>query len=284
MSNKILVIGATGNVGHPLVNLLKNKGERIKAATRNPTKYPTTPGVEAIAFDFDKPETYRPALEGANRVVLMPRGLDTKPETTTIPLIDQAIKMGIRHIVLISGIGTEKMEGKGYGLLETYLMTSGIDYTILCASWFMSLFIRGFINPQQKDRIALPVGDTQISFIDPYDVAAVTATTLIEAGYQRKLYNLTGSQALTLHECAEILSKVVGYNIQYIPITDHEMRDEYRMMGKMSKEQIEYMMWFFKGIREGWYTEISPSVSEIIGREPITFKQFVERNADAWKT
>ncbi len=285
MSNKILVIGAMSNVGRPLIKFLTNKGEYIKAATRNPSLYPATLGVEAITFDFDKPETYMPALEGTNRLVLMPRGLDTEPETTAIPLIDQAIKMGIHYIVLISGIAIEEMEKEGYGLLslEKYLISSGIDYTILRPSWFMSLFIRGFINPKQKDRICLPVEYAKISFIDPYDVAAVTASTLIETGHQGKTYTLTGSEALSLQECADIISQGVEYNIPYIPITEDEMRHEYKTWGQMSSKQIEYMMWFFKGVREGWYTDIYSSVSEIIKREPITFKQFVEKNADIWK-
>lgn len=54
MSKKILVLGATGTVGKPLVEGLLAKGEAVKAASRANRKMD---GVESTPFDFGKPET-----------------------------------------------------------------------------------------------------------------------------------------------------------------------------------------------------------------------------------
>lgn len=276
MNNKVLVTGAMSSIGRPLIKLLKQKGESIKAATRHPTEYPRTSEVEAVKFDFDKPETFRPALEGTNRVVLMPRGMDTTPETTGIPFIDEAIKMGIKHIVLISGIGVEEITDKwgGYYLLEKYVINSGIPYTILRGNWFMSMFSKCFIKKDRKNKITLPAGEIKLGFIDPYDIAEVTVMAFIKAKHQGKIYELTGGEILNIQECAVIISQSIGYKIQYTAIK----MDEYRKISKMSPDQIEYMVCLYQGVRDGWYSNVSPDVTTILGRKPTTFKQYLEKN------
>ena len=74
MSGKILVIGATGNVGAPLVAELLRRGEKVKAASRNAgARFPS--GVEAVRLDLSDPTTLEPALSGVDRIyALSPAG------------------------------------------------------------------------------------------------------------------------------------------------------------------------------------------------------------------
>jgi uncharacterized protein YbjT (DUF2867 family) len=87
MSGQVLVIGATGSVGSELVTLLSRTGERVRAATRDlaAARSPDC-GVEFVEFDFERPETLAPALDGADRVFLIARPGDDHADLVAYPL------------------------------------------------------------------------------------------------------------------------------------------------------------------------------------------------------
>lgn len=92
MSKTILIIGATGRVGAELVRLLTQKGEFVRAATRNPSavslRLPCPS--ETVEFDFDRSETFASALKGVERVFLIARPGDNASHTVAMPFIDMA--------------------------------------------------------------------------------------------------------------------------------------------------------------------------------------------------
>lgn len=281
MSKQIFVTGASGNIGRSLVQFLLARGERIKAATRYPTEYPARPGVEPVVFDFDQPDTYATALRNTDRMVLMPRGLDLERCTTAMPLLEQAKVMGMQHVVLISGMGTEEcVEFPDYYQLEQYLQASGLAYTILRPTWFMTLFIRGFFHPKERTRLCVPMGTSQFSIIDPFDIGKVAAVTLTESGHKNNVYTLTGHQCLNLHEYAVIMAKTVDSKIYYDPITETQQRVIYQRRG-MSAEQIDYMMWFFAATRAGLYATVTTTVADLLGQPPTTLEQFATKHVQA---
>ena len=59
----ILVLGATGNVGGGVVDLLRKEGIAIRAMTRDPAKVVPAEGVEVVLGDFLKPATIAAALK-----------------------------------------------------------------------------------------------------------------------------------------------------------------------------------------------------------------------------
>lgn len=281
MGNKILVVGATGNLGRPLIQLLAEKGETIKAATRKLSKHPNQPGIEFVSFDYDQPETYGPALEGVNRIVLIMGGLDITPDRMAIPLIDQAQQMGIEHIVFMSGMNVDKTDTPWFPRIEKHLLASGIAYTILRPSWFMSLFIQGLRGPQE---ICLPLGNAEISFIDPDDISAVTAAAITEERHRGQIYTLSGNRALSMQEGAEIITRITGVDLTYVPIAEEVVRAQYQQMGRLSAEKIEYIMLSYKAGRDGLYAIVSNDVEAVLGRPPITIEQYAARHAQAWQT
>ena len=97
MSKKILIMGATGRVGAELVRLLTEKGEALRAATRSPsTASARLPRfAEAVEFDFDRPETFAPALKGVAKVFLIARPGDNHADKVAMPFIDMAKKEGV---------------------------------------------------------------------------------------------------------------------------------------------------------------------------------------------
>ncbi len=283
MSNQILVIGATGNVGHTLVELLAGKGESVKAATRHPEKYSGPRGAQAVHFDYDQPGTYTAALASVDRMFVIAKTGDAAPETVLIPFLDRARRSGVRHTVLLTARGVEQSEDIGLRKVERHLMASAVDYTILRPTWFMQNFSHGFILPmiQQSGDIFLPAGDGATSFIDTRDIAAVAAETLTSEGHKGKEYGLTGGEALTYAEAAVLISEAAGREIRYVPISDDDMRNSLTATG-WSADQANFMASLFFPVRQGWAASVDPAVSSILGRAPITFEEFVQDNKAAW--
>ena len=283
MSPKILVIGATGNVGHTLVELLAEQGSSVKAATRHPETYTAAPGVEAVAFDYKQPDTWAGALDGVGRLFVLAQGAgDDKPEDAMIPFLDQAQAAGIGTVVLMTAMGVDQTE-RGLRKVELHLMASGLAYTILRPNWFMQNFT-GYMGEmiQQQGGLYMPTGDAKSSFINTHDIAAVAAAALTEDGHAGKEYTLTGSEALSFAEAVAVLSDVAGRAIPYGAVSDDDTREALSGAGWASGD-IDLMLYLYNGVRQGWYAPVSPDVSDVLGRPPITLRQFAEENADAWR-
>ncbi len=116
MSEKILVLGATGNVGKPLVEQLVKQGEKVKAASRGAVSVPA----ESVRFDFGDPTTFGPAFEGVNRAFfLVPTGtLDAVGLIT--PVLQAAADRKVK-VVLQTAIGVDANDDIPYRRVELFL-------------------------------------------------------------------------------------------------------------------------------------------------------------------
>ncbi len=285
MMQKVLVIGATGNIGHTLVKLLAEKGEAVKAATRHPHTYPAQAGVEAVAFDYDQLDSYATVLSGVDRVFAIPKNADPVAQETLNPFIDAAKAAGVKHFVLSTAMGVDQAPPElGYRQVELHLINSGLDYTILRPNWFMQNFNPGFILPmiQAGGAIYLPAGDAQVSFIDTADIAEVAAKILTEPGHAGREYTLTGGAALSHADAAVIISTAAGREVHYVSIPDQAMREALTGAG-WRPGQVELMLGLFGGVRQGWSAPVVPILPDLLGRAPLTFEQFAAANAEAWR-
>ncbi len=287
MNDKILVLGATGNVGTSLVQYLVEKGESVKAAIYPPEleKYNTPTRVEAVPYDYYKSETHAPALQDVDRIYIISKDTDIEPDKVLNPFIDKAKAVGVKQIVLMTGMGVERASDKlGYRRLEKYVIASGIDYTILRPNWFMQIFKAPFIlaTIKRHGSISLPAGHGKLSFIDAHDIAAMAAEALTEEKHRGKEYTLTGGEALSFAEGAEIISKVTKRTINYCESSIDELHKVISEMGGYPGpiDQIERM---FYTVREGMVASIDMSVHEVLARPPISFEQFVQNNAHVWQ-
>jgi uncharacterized protein YbjT (DUF2867 family) len=284
MTNQTLVVGATGNVGRRLVEILAAQGVAVKAATRQPAGYDGPQGVQAVDFDLDRPETFGPALAGVDRAFVIARSGDAQPQKALNALFDQAKAAGVQHIAFLTAAGAEMNEEVGLRKAERHLMATGLDYTILRPTWFMQNFSTGFIQPMiaQMGAIYLPAGDGKTSFIDAADIAAVAATVLTQPGHAGQAYTLTGGEALSYGEAAAIVSEVAGRPVGYVAIPNDAFRQSLIDNG-WPAESAGFMAGLFQPVEQGWAAAVSPAVATILGRAPVTFRQFASENAASWR-
>lgn len=278
---KILVTGATGNLGSAVVETLKEKGIAVRAAARDPKRI--TDGTEVVRLDFADPSTYPQALQGVSGVFLIAPPMDpTAPELLN-PLIDAAIAAGVQHIVFNSAFGVDQNEQAPLRIVERHLMDSGVPYTILRPNFFMENFSAGFISPMigQHSAFFLAADDAKTSFISVGDIAAVAAAAFAE-GLTGKEYNLTGARALSRSEAAAIISDAAGKSIQYQAISEEDMLRGARDNG-MPETAVQYMAVLYQAVRAGWTEVVTPDVEQVTGRPPASFEEFARLNADSWK-
>ncbi|HSD63354.1 MAG TPA: SDR family oxidoreductase [Ignavibacteriaceae bacterium] len=285
MTGKILIICSTGKVGVELIRLLNNDGIQIRAAARNPltaaAKFPS--GVETVEFDFDKPETFAPALKGIEKVFLMARPGDNHSDEVAAPLIDEAKKQGIRHIVNLTAFGAEKDDNFMLRKLEKYLEASEIAFTHLRPNWFMQIFNSGpmFIDIKTTGALHLPAADAKLSFIDIRDIAAAGAAVLKDPNHIGRAYTLTGGESLDHFQAMEIISRAANKKVSYIPITDETSREALSKAG-IPVDVIERWSAFYKKVREGFCAPVFDDLQTMIGRSPITFSKYATDYASSW--
>ncbi len=139
MKNKILITGATGNVGAELVDFLIKKKQDIVIGVRNidKAKKEFNPNNELIAFvtlDFTTRDTYQSDIK---KIFLIRPPKISDVEEDIFPFIDKAKEQGVEHIVFLSLLGVENNRFVPHYKIEQYLKNVGIAYTFLRASFFM---------------------------------------------------------------------------------------------------------------------------------------------------
>jgi uncharacterized protein YbjT (DUF2867 family) len=282
MSDTVLVLGATGKTGRRLVPLLTATGADVRSASRHP-------GGSGVHFDWDRPETHGPALAGADAAFVVMPELIEDPSPVTGPFLDLAREAGVRRVVLLSALGVELSQEQGlltgFGKVERQLMASGLDWTILRPSGFDQNFSEGFMLPgiMDHDVIAAPTGDGAAPLVDAADIAAVAAVALTEDGHAKAEYAITGPEAITHAEVAEMVSHAAGRPITYQDIPRQTLLDA--MVGHgMPADYAEMVVRSLDAIRNGDAATVSDDVERVTGRAATPFADFARRAADAWRT
>jgi len=277
----ILVTGATGSLGRAAVAALTARGFSVRAASRHPQPS-TDPAVQAVSFDYTDPGTHRPALTGADGVLLIAPPLDVESPAKLNPVIDLAKKLGVGHIVLNSAMGVDADENAPLRRIERHLMTSGVSYTILRPNFFMENFTTGFLAPMVRQReIYLAAGDGITSFISAQDIAVVAAEAFAGTHHGR-VYNLTGPEALDHTEMARLISQASGRTIVYHAISEEEMVRG-AMQNGLSESSARFMALLYSIVRNGWAAGVTDDVQQVTGRPPLSFAEFVRQSAAHWR-
>jgi uncharacterized protein YbjT (DUF2867 family) len=168
--------------------------------------------------------------------------------------------------------------------VEEIIEQSGIPFTFLRPNEFMQNFIN-FHSPSIKENNAfyIPLEDAKVSLVDIRDIAAVAVKSLIdEDKHKNKTYLITGPEALSYHQVAEILSKAAGKKISYVNISEEEAKAAMKVIG-MSDWLINTVSELSEYFRKGKASEVSSAVEEVTRKKPISFYQFAKDYAEAFR-
>jgi len=269
MAGKILVLGATGNVGAPLVAELLRKGEKVVAASRSPT--PTSPaGAETARVDLENPSTLEAALGGVDRIyAISPTGYLDQFGLLK-PVIEAAAAKGIK-VVLQTAIGVDADDNIPLRRLELLLERSGTPFVILRPNWFADNFATYWAPGVRAGEIRLPAGAGKTSFVDARDIAASAAGALTTDRHDGKAFALTGPSAHDYHEAAALLSSALGRTIRYRPVDNATFVTDAVANG-FSEGYAQLLTAIFHPVAEGWVAAVTDAVETLSGKPPRALK------------
>ncbi len=271
----ILITGASGNVGREVLKQIAQTGVEVRAAFQSSAKAIAASGVEIAIIDYNQPETLLTALKGVDRVFLV------GPPTAQLPVlegkaIDVIAQSDVRHVVKLSAMGgREAIFPRQHTESEDYILSSGVPHTFLRPNGFMQNIVNysaSTINSQNA--FYGSEGDGRVSQIDIRDVAAVAVKALTENEHAGKAYTLTGPEALTNAEVAQILSDGLGREIRYINLPPSEMRQALASAG-VPEWNADALVDLQRLYREDKAASVTQDVEQILDRKPTSFAQFL---------
>lgn len=282
---KVLVTGATGNVGRYVVEELKQQGEAVRAAGTDLKKLRQLFGedVEAVRFDFLDPSTYPDALDSVDRVFLVRPPHLGKPRDL-YPFIDAMAQRQIKLVTFLSLMGVENNTIPPHHKIEKYIEAAGIPYAHIRPGFFMQnisgIHAREIIKDNQ---VFVPAGNSKTSFIDAADIAAAAAVLLHHPErYRNTAHTITGPEALDYHQVARILSEVTGRDIRYAKPGLLRYRKHYIRHRKLDKNYVNITAALYLMTRMGTAREVTSGFYDITGRQPRTLKEYALKNADCF--
>lgn len=283
MQETILITGATGTVGREIIKQLAMvDGVRVRAGVHSVIKgenLKRLPDVEVVEMEFTKPDALHAAFTHADKMFLITPFTDEQVSMAKT-LIDEARKAGVKHIVKLSAIEAEEEPGiqlgKWHREIEQYIADSGIPFTFLRPSSFMQNFVTlSSKTIKETGTIYIPAGDGKVGYIDCRDIAAVGVEVLRSSGHEGMVYDLTGPEALSMQDVANVMSEVTGKPIRFVDVPEDTARDAMQQEG-LPEWMIDAMLELHGSYKLGKGSYVTNAVQELTGRKPHTFRQFVQ--------
>jgi uncharacterized protein YbjT (DUF2867 family) len=267
-NERVLVLGATGKTGRRIVSALEDLNVPVRKGSRSASP----------SFDWDDAATWDACLAGVTRVYInyapdlaMPGATDAISE-----LVERSRAAGVRHLVLLSGRGEEEAQA-----CEAIVRRSGIDWTIVRASWFNQNFSEGaFADMVETGSITLPEVSTPEPWVDVDDIAEIVVTALTQPGHTGELYEVTGPRLLTFTEIAAELSAATGRDIVYVPVAHNAFVQGVAQSGA-PRDAVWMLDYLFATVLDGRNASLADGVQRALGREPTDFAEFARKLAQA---
>jgi uncharacterized protein YbjT (DUF2867 family) len=272
----IVVTGATGNVGRPLVSELAAAGARVRAVTRTPEAAGFPGGVEAVYSAVD-------ALPGATAVFLNSRALGSD----LADVVAQARRTGVTKLVALSAINADddfsrqpsRFRGDRNKEVEQLAVDSGLDWVSLRPAVFTSNFV-GMWSAQVRagDVVGGPYAAASAAPIVETDIAAVAAHALLTDELVGQRIPLTGPQAFTNSELVETIGTVLGRPLRYLEVPPDVVRQRFIGLGLGAEFADAYAAMLADALDKP--ALVTREVEKITGHPATTFAQWVSGHRD----
>ena len=280
---KLMVTGATGNIGSHVVQELRGHGIPVRAFVRDLGRAAATlgGGVELAAGDFADAASVRRAMEGVD-VVFLACANDPRQVEYETGVIDAAAAAGARRIVKLSAcgarIGSEIAFWDWHGRIEAHLRASTVPAVVLQPCFSSTNLLAAADGVRHEGALFAPAEGALIAMIDRRDVAAAAAVALTTDGLEGQTYVLTGPEAITYERVAAELSAATGRTIPFVAVPDAAARQA--LVGTGLPEFVAaQIVALFGALRRGAYDRTTDSVRVLTGREPRPLAEFARDHA-----
>jgi len=277
----ILVTGATGNVGRPLVAGLLADGARVRALTRDPATAGFPPGVAVVGGDYAAPGLLAEAVRGADAVFVNIGALREHAGE----LIAAARGAGVSKIVMLSSIavrdeGDQVLSlGRQHKAVEDAIKAAGVDWTILRCGGFATNTLTWATSVQAEGVVRFPYGEAALALIAEQDIAAAAVRVLLDSGHNGQTYTLTGAESLTQIRQAEAIGKAIGRPVRFEELSPGQFRQfaTQHFPAPVVEDLLKALASYV-----GQTAYITADLEKIIGRRATSYAQWTVQHADAY--
>ena len=279
----MILVTTAGKVGGEASRLLAERGEPVRVLVRDPAKAPVLQqaGIKVAIGDLAVPGTLDQALQDVTAVILVSPAVPAQE----IAVIEAAARAGASHVVKVTSKASADSpiaRRRGQAAIEAALTASGLGWTLLRNNGYMQNFLMMAPAIARTDSFAAATGDGRVGHIDARDVGAVAAAiAAAPASHAGRTYWPTGPESLSSGEVAVILSKVLGREITFRPITFEEQRQAMISAGlpePVAEDNARALALSAGG--EADY--VTTDVPDILGRPARSFEQFATEYATAF--
>jgi uncharacterized protein YbjT (DUF2867 family) len=285
---KILVTGATGNVGSLVVSELLKRGAEVRALVRKQPEAGKLPaGVEVAIADLLDPVSVEKAMQGVDKLFLI-NAVVTDELTQALIAYGIAKRIGLKHVTYLSVFKVDEFRDVPHFAsklaVENALREFGVPYTILRPGYY----IQNDIN--LKDALTgagvypMPIGTAGIATADIRDIAEAAAISLTEEGHEQQTYDIVGPTLISGPGNAALWSKLLGKEIKY---TGHNFDQwEQSMRANMPSWSAYDLRMMFQGYFDRGFASTETEVArltKLFGRAPRSYEDFAAETARLWK-
>ncbi|MFG1707824.1 NmrA family NAD(P)-binding protein [Nonomuraea sp. M3C6] len=279
---KILVTGATGNVGRQLVSMLIEAGATPRALTREPRSAGLPDGVQVVGGDLTDPGSLDAALDGVESVFLLWPFFTAEGAG---PVVD-AIGKHARRVVYLSAFSVsddrEPAENGVWGEVEHLIEGSGVQWTFLRAGGFATNTLGWADQIRGAGVVRAPYAGAARSLIHEADIAAVAARALTEDGHAGRRYVLTGPEVLTQTEQVRAIGEAIGRPLRFDEQPHEEAREQ--MIAAWGEPAfVDQALGHWARIVEE-PEPVTSTVQEVTGRPARTFREWARDHAADFRT
>lgn len=227
MSEKLLVTGASGQMGRRVLELLlAAKAETIIAVTRTPEKLNdfAEKGIIVRYGNFDEPSSLAQAFQGADRLLLISTdvlGEQDKRLNQHVTAVKAAEDAGVSHVLYTSiteATDTPVLFAPDHAGTEDALAKSSMNWTILRNNLYMDLLIPTLNQAYQMGSLVKATGDGKTAYVTREDCTQAAAGALLSSFNGQRIVDVTGPEAFSQAEIARIASTVTGQHLNFVAV------------------------------------------------------------------
>lgn len=277
----ILVTGATGHLGHAVVQqlLTKTSANNIAVLARDANKATdyAAKGISVRIGDFNDIASLAEATKGIEKVLLI-SGLDPVNRYQQHKnVVDAAQKNGVKRIGY-TGVSMESLATSDNQFLmqshfqtEDYIKESGLAYTFYRNSLYTDtiLFFAG--EKAMETGIFLPTGSGKVSFALRREIGEAIANDLLATYTENRIYEITGAEASSYEEVAHILTQLSGKQVAFVDANETAYMEQLKQY-QVPDEYIQVLSCFSKDIKNNQHSRVTDDLKKLLGREPLNLR------------
>lgn len=269
---KILVTGATGQLGAKVVNALLAKvpAEQVAVSVRDPQKADalSARGVDVRRGDFEDPASLDTAFAGVERLLIVSTQGDNDARIRQhLTAVAAAERAGVRLIAYTSVVNAAHSSlelAPVHKATEEAIAKTGIPYVFLRNNWYLENEIGTIQGILAGAPLVTSAGEGKVGWATREDYAQAAAAVLTGNGHENKSYELSGT-SITHAELARIIGAAVGREVPVQHVDDAAYAEAMRGAG-VPESVVPFLVSIQRSIREGALDVPSGDLEALLGR------------------